>query len=74
MSGDSNVGVPQVSCNTGPQKCPLLCWPLIMFDQVMSKVPMLVAAGPSNGFLVLVWYVMIIIIIILELDNVIISD
>ena len=38
------------------------------------KVPILVAAGPSNGFLVLVWYVMIIIIIILEYDNVIISD
>ena len=44
-----------------------------MLGQVMSKVPIWVAAGPSNGFLVLVWYVMIIIIIILEYDNVIIG-
>jgi len=74
MSRDSNVGVPRVSCDTRPQKYPLqLCSLLVMFGQVMSKVPMLVAAGPLNGFLILVWYVMIII-IILEYDDVIIND
>ena len=75
QSGDSNGVVPRVSHDNGPQKDPLQdCWLLIMYGEVMSRVPMLLAAGPQNKILAPVWHVLIIITMVLQYYHAMISN
>jgi len=75
QSGHSNGVVLRVSHDNGPWKDPLQdCWLLIMYGEVMSRVPMLLAAEPQNKILAPVWQGLVIITIVLQYYHAMISN